>query len=94
MNTFVMAALLNAVAFAQTPPLSPPDGMIHWIYPSPLINANVKDWMSPGIIIGFLVFAMILLPLFALVMAFTHYVQTPIINPEKSIPWGTVEETE
>lgn len=94
MNTsqICMAMLLSSVAFCDT--LIAPDSMIHWIYPSPLINANVKDWMSPGIIFGFLVFALILLPLFTLLISFMHYVQTPVINPEKSIPWGQVEETE
>jgi hypothetical protein len=64
------------------------------IAPSPIVNANIKFWMTPAIIFGFLVFALVLLPLFYMIIYFTMYVQTPIVMPEKSIPWGHVEENE
>ena len=84
LSTYCVAMLLSVLALAEE----------NMITPSPIVNANIKEWMSPGIIIGFLIFALVLLPLFTLVMAFTHYVQTPIVLPEKGIPWGQVEETE
>ena len=88
--TLLTAMLLNAFALAEQ--TSNCQGVA--VCPEPILNANIKNWMSPGIIIGFLLFALVLLPLFYLVMAFTHYVQTPLVLPEKGIPWGQVEETE
>jgi len=63
-TVFVVATLMNTIeAFHGV-----------GVAPTPIVNANIKNWMTPGILIGFLLFALVLLPLFSMIIFFTMYV--------------------
>jgi hypothetical protein len=60
----------------------------------PVVNANIKCWMSPGIISGALIFFFIFAPLFFVVMMLTCSIQSPAIFLDHKINWGKIEEAE
>lgn len=96
--TFVVAAFMTLSANAVAVPTNPcmPVAGTNEIYISlgPIINANLKCWMSPGIISGGLIFFFVFAPLFFVVMMMTCSIQTPVIMPDKGINWGKIEEAE
>ena len=95
--TFVVAAIMtvstSAVAVQPVNPCLPSSSEVY-ISLGPIINANLKCWMSPGIISGGLIFFFVFAPLFFIVMMMTCAIQTPCIMPDKGINWGKIEEAE
>ena len=97
--TFIVAAILTVTEAATVvAPVNPciPTTVESGIYVSlgPVINANIKCWMSPGLISGGLIFFFVFAPLFFVFLMMTCAIQTPIIMPDKGINWGKIEEAE
>lgn len=103
---FVVASILTVATMAQTNPAtdipvnpcrpSSATNGVPTIYLSlgHVINANIKCWMSPGIISGALIFFFVFAPLFFIWTMMTCAIQSPIILCDKGINWGKIEEAE
>jgi hypothetical protein len=102
--TFVVASILTAFAMAADPVIAVPENPCRpanmkggpYVYLSlgPVINANIKCWMSPGIISGALIFFFVFAPLFFIWTMMTCAIQSPLILEKEAINWGKIEETD
>ena len=68
--TFIAAAMLTASAIAEdiVNPCIASSQLVPAISLGPIVNANIKCWMSPGILSGMIIFFFIFAPLFFIVM--------------------------
>lgn len=103
LTTFIVASMMTVCSMAAvTPATAPVNPCIGTgsgnpyiaISLGPVVNENIKCWMSPGIISGAIIFFFIFAPLFFVVMFLTCSIQSPVIFLDTKINWGKIEEAE